>query len=197
MKMFKSSGAHIFARKIPLFLLMTFLLGGCAGQQYISKRQKAGESLLWEKKFDEAIGAFKKAIHDAEKEGDKREVGHLKSLLGWTYAEAMRLEEAEREIKEAVKIAEVSGFDPALFYARLAVVNAKTMNYQEGIEAAEKALTLMARIWQSKAKTPDRDKIIDYAVTHHGLLPDVDMIRTKEFSAPFFWGPFYLTGDWR
>ena len=99
MEMFKSLRAHIFARKIPLFFLIAFLLGGCAGQQYISKRQKVGESLLWEKKFDQAIGAFKKAITEAEKEGDKREVAHLKSLLGWSYAEAMRLEEAEKEIK--------------------------------------------------------------------------------------------------
>jgi len=96
----------------PLFLLIAFLLGGCARKQYISKGQKAGESLLWEKKFDEAIEAFKKAIHEAEKEGDKREVAHLKSLLGCTYAKAC-------------------GSEPALFYARLAVVSSKSINYRE------------------------------------------------------------------
>jgi len=57
-------------------------LTSCAGQQYSSKRQKEGENLLPEWKFDQAIAAFKAALRDAENAGDKREIAHRKSLLG-------------------------------------------------------------------------------------------------------------------
>lgn len=191
----ESSKFPLFLREIFLLLLFALLLGGCAGQQYISKRQIEGEGLLLEKKFDQAISAFKTAIQEAQKGGDKREVAHLKSLLGWAYAEAMRLEDAEREIKEAIQIAEANGIDAALFYAKLAVINSKSMSVPEGLKAAEKALALTAKKWQSQAKTEDREKIIDYAIAHHGYPPDVDMIKTIVMAESSLSIIYLLKGD--
>ncbi len=185
----------LFLREIFLLFFIFLLLTACAGQQYISKRQKEGENLLLEWKFAQAIAAFKTALQEAEKGGDKREIAHLKSLLGWAYAESMRLEDGEREMKEAIQIAEANGIDAALFYSKLAVIDSKSMNTQEGILAVGKALTLIANKWQSRAKTDDRDKIIDYAITHHGYPPDVDMIKTVVMAESSLAVHYLLRGD--
>jgi len=185
----------LFLREIFLLFFIILLIAACAGQQYISKRQKEGENLLLEWKFDQSIAAFKTAIQEAEKGGDKREIAHLKSLLGWAYAESMRLEDGERETKETIRIAEANGVDAALFYSRLAVIDSKSMNTQEGIPAAEKALTLTAKKWRSRARTDDRDKIIDYAISHHGYPPDVDMIKTVVMAESSLSVLYLLQGD--
>jgi CHAT domain-containing protein len=187
----------LLPRKFFFLFLLGLMLSSCAGNQYLSQRQKEGDRLFLDRKYDQAIGAYRKAIQEAERAGDKREIAHLKSLLGWTYSEAMKLPEAERELKEAIQIAETNGSDPDLFYARLAVVDSKMMNEQEGIEAAEKALDLISKKWQSRAKALEREKVIDYAVAHHGLPPDVDMIRTVTMAESSLAVLFLLKGDHR
>lgn len=176
-------------------LLMALFVCSCTGQQYSSKKQSYGEEMLSAKKHDEAIEAFKEAVKLAGTEKNAQEIAHLKSLLGWTYAETMRFDDAERELNEAVKIAEANRLDPALFYARLAVICSKAGSYEEGLNAAEKALALTADKWKSKAGTEDRDRLIDYAVKHHGWPPDVDMIKTITMAESAFSVLYLVKGD--
>ncbi|TAL28344.1 MAG: CHAT domain-containing protein [Nitrospirae bacterium] len=163
---------------IAFVLFMALFLSSCAGQQYLSKKQSYGEELLSEKKYDDAIAALKEAVNLAVAEKNAREIAHLKSLLGWAYAEAMRFDDAEKETKEAIMIAEANSIYQPIYYARLAVIDSKSGSYEEGLSAAEKALALTAGAWQPKAGTENREQIIDYAIRHYGFPPDVEMLKT-------------------
>ena len=84
---------------------MLFLVS-CSGIQYSSKRQGPGAKLYFDGKYDKATEEFKKVIKEAKKDGELREIAHLKSLLGWTYLSAGKFSDAGRELKEAIDIAE-------------------------------------------------------------------------------------------
>ncbi|MBI5178221.1 MAG: CHAT domain-containing protein [Nitrospinae bacterium] len=165
-------------RHLWFLLLVLVISAGCAGKQYSSKLQGAGEKLYFGQQYAESATAYKNAVEAAKKAGDARDEAHLRSLLGWTYAATMDFDNARAELKEAVRLAETKGFDAALFNARLSAVDSKSGDYDEGLKAAEKALASMGARWKEAAKTDDREKILDFAIADHGgLPPDVDLIK--------------------
>lgn len=192
--------------KKPLFLVrfvvavfaVSLVMGGCAGKQYSSKRQGEGEKLYFAKKYDASAAAYKKAAEEARKAGDARDEAHLRSMLGWAYAGAMDFESARAELKEAVRIAESTGVDAALFNARLAAIDSKSGDLEEGLAAAEKALVTESAKWITAAQLHEREPLLDFAIANHGgLPPDMDMIKTitiAETSQSVMW---YLKGDFK
>lgn len=177
-----------------IIMLSSFFLISCAGQYY-STQHKEGETLLFAKQYDKAIQALQEAVAVSERRGNAQEITHIKSLLSWAYAEAMKFDDAEREEKEAIKIAESHGFQNPLFYAQLAIIASKSGNYKEGMAAAEKGLNLTAEKWKDRTGTHERDAIIDYAVKHHGYPPDVDMLKTITMSESALSVLYFLNGD--
>jgi len=183
---------------IGAVLFVSLVFAGCAGKQYSSKRQGEGEKFYFSQKYDESVAAYKKAVEGAKAAGDARDEAHLRSLLGWAYAGAMDFDNARAELKEAVRIAEAKGFDAVLFNARLAAVDSKSGDFDDGLAAAEKALALESEKWKAAAKTDDRAKLLDFAIADHGgLPPDVDMIKTitiSETAQSIIW---FLKGDFK
>jgi CHAT domain-containing protein len=158
-------------------LALAVWLAACAGT-HVSAKHQEGEALLLDRRYDESIRVLTEAVREAEQAGDPKAVVQVRSLLGWAYAEGMRPDDAERETKQAIALAERNGLDPSFHYARLSVIQSKSGQYRQGIEAAEKALGLTAEKWKGRAGTDDRTAVLDYAIAHHGYPPDVEMIRT-------------------
>lgn len=183
---------------IGAVLAISLVLDGCAGKQYSSKRQGEGEQLYFAQKYDASTAAYKKAVDEAKKADDARDEAHLRAMLGWAYAGAMDFENARAELKEAVRIAESKGFDASLFNARLAAVDSKSGDLDEGLAAAEKALAQESAKWKIPAQSNDRERLLDFAITDHGgLPPDMDLIKTitiSETSQSVMW---YLKGDFK
>lgn len=165
------------ARALMSLVVMLVALAACGGP-HVSAMHQEGEALLFDRRYDESIRVLTEAVREAEQKGDPRAVVQVRSLLGWAYAEGMRPDDAERETKQAIALAERSGLDPSFHYARLSVIQSKSGNYRQGIESAEKALGLTVEKWKGRAGTGDRTAVLDYAIAHHGYPPDVEMIKT-------------------
>lgn len=157
--------------------LVTLGLQACGGAHYSAKHRE-GDALLVDQRYEEAARTLTEAAQEADQSGNQRAAVEIHSLLGWTYAEGMRFNDAEREVKRAIELAERQGLDLAYHYARLSVIQSKSGQYRQGVESAEKALALTAAQWKARAGTDDRRAILDYAVAHHGYPPDVEMIKT-------------------
>lgn len=158
-------------------LALAAWLVACGGPHYSAKHRE-GEALLFDRRYDESVRVLTEAVREAEQQGDPKAIVQVRSLLGWAYAEGMRFDEAERETKQAIALAERSGLDPSFCYARLSVIQSKSGQYRQGLESAEKALGLIAEKWKGRAGTADRTAVLDYAIAHHGYPPNVEMIKT-------------------
>nr|MBI3614839.1 hypothetical protein [Nitrospirota bacterium] len=165
------------SRQLLVGLALAAWLAACGGP-YVSAKHQEGEALLFDRRYDESIRVLTEAVREAEQKGDPRAIVEVRSLLAWAEGEGMRFDEAERDAKQAIALAERSGLDPAFHYARLSVIQSKSGNYRQGIESAEKALGLTAEKWKGRAGTDDRTAVLDYAIAHHGYPPDVEMIKT-------------------
>ena len=137
---------------------------------------------LAQRKPADAARAFTTGLAEARKKGNAAEMAQMKALLGWARAEELRFAEAEKYLVEAIDIAQNNGLDASVFYARLAVVRAKSSNIKPGIEAAEKGLELTAERWRKKAGGGSRDEVIEYALKHHGFPPDEDLLKSSMMS---------------
>ena len=78
-----STKFNFFPKYILTLILVVLFLVFCSRIQYSSKRQGPGAKLYFAGKYDKATEEFKKVIEEAKKDGELREIAHLKSLLGW------------------------------------------------------------------------------------------------------------------
>ena len=171
-----------FSAGAGLIAAIALLLSGCSPGRYLSAHHKDGMQFLAQRKPADAARAFTIGLAEARKRGSAAEMAQMKALLGWARAEELRFAEAEKYLVEAIDIAKKNGLDASVFYARLAVVRAKSSNIKPGIEAAEKGLELTAERWRKKAGGGSRDEIIEYALKHHGFPPDEDLLRSSIMS---------------
>jgi len=79
-----STNFNFFPKYILTLIEVVLFLVSCSGIQHSSKRQVPGAKLYFTGKCDKATEEFKKVIKVAKKDGELREIAHLKSLLGWT-----------------------------------------------------------------------------------------------------------------
>lgn len=79
-----STKFNFFPKYILTLILVVLFLVFCSGIQYSSKRQGPGAKLYFAGKYDKVTEEFKKVIKEAKKDGELREIAHLKSLLGWS-----------------------------------------------------------------------------------------------------------------
>ena len=165
-----------------MLVAIALLLSGCGPGRYLSAHHKNGMQLLAQRKPADAARAFTTGLAEAHTRGNAAETAQMKALLGWARAEELRFNEAEKYLVEAIDIAQKNGLDASVFYARLAVVRAKSGNLNPGIEAAEKGLELTAERWRKKTGGGSRDEVIEYAVKHPGFPPDEDLLRSSIMS---------------
>lgn len=175
-------------------LALAAWLAACGGP-HVSAKHQEGEALLFDRRYDESIRVLTEAVREAEQKGDPKAIVEVRSLLAWAEAEGMRFDEAERDAKQALALAERSGLDPSFHYARLSVIQSKSGNYRQGIESAEKALGLTAEKWKGRAGTDDRAAVLDYAIAHHGYPPDVEMIKTITMAESAATVSYFLLGE--
>lgn len=163
-----------------------------------SEEYNKAEKLYQEGRHGEAISFYKSAIEKAKSKGDKEELLYSYDHLGWLMAELGRFPDAERYLKEAIKIAEESDLSPSIPYGELGTIKGRMGNFEKGLEYSKKSLDAVIEKRKSKYKGEfNRDKIIDDAIEHPGFPPKVWLFKAITMSEGGEASIYYLKGDYK
>jgi CHAT domain-containing protein/Tfp pilus assembly protein PilF len=163
-----------------------------------SEDYNTAERLYQEGRHGEAIPLYKSAIEKARIKGDKEELFFAYDHLGWLTAELGRFPEAERHLKEAIKVAEKSDISPSITYGELGTIKGRMGDFEKGLEYSRKSLDSVIERRKAKYKGEfSREKIIDDAVLHPGFPPKVWLFKAITMSEGGKTSIYYLKGDYK
>ena len=128
-----------------------------------SSKLTEGHNLFVKREYEKAIVILNEVISDAINKSSLTEAAHAHGQLGMLYAEMVYYNESEKHHREAIDLAEKSGYDPSIFYAQWGITRARMWDYDNEMKYADKALDLLAGRWKkpsTKDDSENRDAII-------------------------------------
>lgn len=174
------------------------LLAACAGPRYSGQFRQARD-LYRSGDAERAEKAFALAVAMAERKEDTETLAQTFSELGWMQAELGRYPEAVRLMRRAIEVSRGPNYNASIHYARLGALQARMGFYDAGLISARLALDVVVkrrRELSRKLEGAGRLEVLDQAMKHPGLPPDVPMIKGVTAAEGAEATIHYLRGDY-